>query len=164
MAKEFNLSRTSYAQYESGSRVPDMATLIEMANFFGVKLDALLNADDKALISNVLLYSSMTQIEHELLETFAALSDYSKGKLLERAYILHEEENQFLKDLDYNPEKSKKVEMYRIKISISTYRTQGAITFKVLSLKHTEISASRYFLCYKEKPQTELWLNENIYQ
>mgnify|MGYP002537571432 CR=1 FL=1 len=93
------------AQYESGSRVPDMATLIEMANFFGVKLDALLNADDKALISNVLLYSSMTQIEHELLETFAALSDYSKGKLLERAYILHEEENQFLKDLDYNPEK-----------------------------------------------------------
>ena len=83
MAKEFNLSRTSYAQYESGSRVPDMATLIEMANFFGVKLDALLNADDKALISNVLLYSSMTQIEHELLETFAALSDYSKGKLLE---------------------------------------------------------------------------------
>ena len=105
MAKEFNLSRTSYAQYESGSRVPDMATLIEMANFFGVKLDALLNADDKALISNVLLYSSMTQIEHELLETFAALSDYSKGKLLERAYILHEEENQFLKDLDYNPEK-----------------------------------------------------------
>ncbi len=67
MAKEFNLSRTSYAQYESGSSVPDMATLIEMANFFGVKLDALLNADDKALISNVLLYSSMTQIEHELL-------------------------------------------------------------------------------------------------
>lgn len=105
MAKKFNLSRTSYAQYESGTRVPDMATLIEMANFFGVKMDSLLNADDKALINDVLLYNSMTQIEHELLETFALLSDYSKGKLLERAYILHEEENQFLKDLDYNTEK-----------------------------------------------------------
>lgn len=105
MAKKFNLSRTSYAQYESGARVPDMATLIEMANFFGVKMDSLLNADDKALINDVLLYNSMTQIEHELLETFALLSDYSKGKLLERAYILHEEENQFLKDLDYNTEK-----------------------------------------------------------
>ena len=44
----------------------------------------------------------------------------------------------------------KKVEMYGIEIPISTYRTQGAITFKVLSLKHTEISASRYFLCYKK--------------
>ena len=105
MAKKFNLSRTSYAQYESGTRVPDMATLIEMANYFGVKMDSLLNADDKALINDVLLYNSMTQIEHELLETFALLSDYSKGKLLERAYILHEEENQFLKDLDYNTEK-----------------------------------------------------------
>ena len=46
----------------------------------------------------------------------------------------------------------KKVEMYGIEIPISTYRTQGAITFKVLSLKHTEISASRYFLCYKIMP------------
>ena len=45
----------------------------------------------------------------------------------------------------------KKVEMYGIEIPISTYRTQGAITFKVLSLKHTEISASRYFLCYKNR-------------
>ena len=45
----------------------------------------------------------------------------------------------------------KKVEMYGIEIPISTYRTQGAITFKVLSLKHTEISASRYFLCYKKE-------------
>ena len=44
----------------------------------------------------------------------------------------------------------KKVEMYGIEIPISTYRTQGAITFKVLSLKHTEISASQYFLYYKK--------------
>ena len=45
----------------------------------------------------------------------------------------------------------KKVEIYGIKIPISTYRTQGVITFKVLSLKHTEIYTSRYFLvCYKK--------------
>ncbi len=44
----------------------------------------------------------------------------------------------------------KKVEIYGIKIPISTYRTQGAITFKVLSLKYTEISLKRYFLYYKK--------------
>ena len=44
----------------------------------------------------------------------------------------------------------KKVEMYGIEIPISTYRTQGAITFKVLSLKHTKISTSQYFLYYKK--------------
>ncbi len=97
MARIFNLSRASYALYESGSRFPDMITLIEMADFFGVKTDTLLNADDKTLISNVLFYSSMTQIEHELLKTFALLSDYAKGKLLEKAYMLHEEEDVFLK-------------------------------------------------------------------
>ena len=105
MAKKFNLSRTSYAQYESGSRVPDMATLIEMANYFGIKLDTLLNADSKGLMNSVILYNSMTQIEHELLQTFSTLSDYSKGKLRERAYILREEEDEFLKELDYNPKK-----------------------------------------------------------
>ena len=93
------------AQYESGSRVPDMATLIEMANYFGIKLDTLLNADSKGLMNSVILYNSMTQIEHELLQTFSTLSDYSKGKLLERAYILREEEDEFLKELDYNPKK-----------------------------------------------------------
>ena len=102
MAKQFNLSRTSYAQYEAGSRFPDMATLVEMAEFFGVKMDSLFNADSKAIINDVLLYNSMSQIEHELLKTFASLSDYGKGKLLERASILHDEENKFLTNLKYN--------------------------------------------------------------
>ncbi len=100
MAKVFNLSRASYALYESGSRLPDMITLIEMADFFGVKTDTLLNADDKTLISNVYFYSAMTKIEHELLRTFALLSDYAKGKLLEKAYILYEEENVYLNGLE----------------------------------------------------------------
>lgn len=102
MAKQFNLSRTSYAQYEAGSRFPDMATLVEMSEFFGVKMDSLFNADSKAIINDVLLYNSMSQIEHELLRTFASLSDYGKGKLLERAYILHDEESKFLTNLKYN--------------------------------------------------------------
>ena len=58
-----------------------------------------------------------------------------------------------------SPKTIKKVEMYGIEIPISTYRTQGAITFKVLSLKHTEISASRYFLCYKKKFQPKTCWN-----
>ncbi len=47
----------------------------------------------------------MTHIEHELLTAFASLSDYSKGRLLERAYILHEEEAEFFKELGYGKEK-----------------------------------------------------------
>ena len=53
--------------------------------------------------------------------------------------------------------------MYGIEIPISTYRTQGAITFKVLSLKHTEISASRYFLCYKKPLKLKLHSAQTAY-
>ena len=47
--------------------------------------------------------------------------------------------------------KLKKVEMYGIKIPISTYRTQGAITFKVLSLKHTYDTITGYYINTKHQ-------------
>lgn len=110
MAKQFNMSRTSYAQYESGTRYPDMATLIDIADFFGVKMDTLFHAESKEFMNDVLLYNAMGQVEHELLETFASLSDYSKGKLLERAHMLHDEEEKLIKELtgmEYNEQNNK---------------------------------------------------------
>ncbi len=41
----------------------------------------------------------------------------------------------------------KKEEMYGNKIPASAYRTQGAIIFNELFLKHTEIYTQRYLLC-----------------
>lgn len=104
MAKQLNVSRTTYAMYESGSRVPDMSTLIDIASFFGVKLDSLFYAETKDLLNDVLVYNSIAQTEQEILKMFSSLSDFSKGKLLERIYILYNEDALFLKSISCNSE------------------------------------------------------------
>lgn len=46
VANRLNIERTSYARYESGSREPDVATLIAMADLFQVSLDYLCGRTD----------------------------------------------------------------------------------------------------------------------
>lgn len=41
VAGRLNIERTSYARYESGSREPDIATLVALADLFQVSLDYL---------------------------------------------------------------------------------------------------------------------------
>lgn len=41
----FKISRTTYASYEQGAREPDNATLVKIADYFGVSVDYLLGRD-----------------------------------------------------------------------------------------------------------------------
>lgn len=45
LASQMNLSRGQIANYEQGTREPDFATLISLADFFEVSLDSLLGRD-----------------------------------------------------------------------------------------------------------------------
>ena len=47
--------------------------------------------------------------------------------------------------------------MYGIEIPISTYRTQGAITFKVLSLKHRKYLQVDIYYVIKKGPARTLF-------
>ncbi|KYC82627.1 helix-turn-helix domain-containing protein [Bacillus sp. FSL W8-0445] len=42
VADKLGIARTTYASYEQGKREPDHATLVKIADFFGVSLDFLL--------------------------------------------------------------------------------------------------------------------------
>ena len=46
VASRLNIERTSYARYESGSREPDIATLVALADLFQVSLDYLCGRTD----------------------------------------------------------------------------------------------------------------------
>ncbi len=39
LAKIFHISQTSISKYENGEAVPDLETVVRMADFFGVSLD-----------------------------------------------------------------------------------------------------------------------------
>ena len=39
LAKIFHISQTSVSKYETGEAVPDLETVVKMADFFGVSLD-----------------------------------------------------------------------------------------------------------------------------
>ena len=39
LAKIFHISQTSVSKYEPGEAVPDLETVVRMADFFGVSLD-----------------------------------------------------------------------------------------------------------------------------
>ena len=39
LAKVFHISQTSVSKYETGEAVPDLETIVKMADFFGVSLD-----------------------------------------------------------------------------------------------------------------------------
>lgn len=46
IANQLNIPRETYRGYETGSRQPDPAMLIKMANYFGVTVDYLLGNDE----------------------------------------------------------------------------------------------------------------------
>jgi transcriptional regulator with XRE-family HTH domain len=75
LASQMNLSRGQIANYEQGTREPDFATLISLADFFEVSLDSLLGRD---------------KISNEELDNIAFLSGNKE--------ILTAEEAEFLKE------------------------------------------------------------------
>lgn len=46
LADMLGVSRTTYTQYETGRSEPDLATIIKLAQFFGVSVDYLLGLTD----------------------------------------------------------------------------------------------------------------------
>lgn len=51
VADHLKISRSTYAQYETGRREPDFNTLQTLADFFGVTTDYLLGQTDKTQVS-----------------------------------------------------------------------------------------------------------------
>lgn len=47
LASDIGLARNTICQYESGNRVPDVSTLVLLADYFGVSTDYLLGRDGK---------------------------------------------------------------------------------------------------------------------
>lgn len=85
LASKLSICRSTYCQYEQGDRLPDVHTLYHLCRFYHINIDTLLNCDVHAVLEEYFLYQEYTEEETALLQLYNSLSDFSKGRLLERA-------------------------------------------------------------------------------
>ncbi|MCI9596975.1 MAG: helix-turn-helix transcriptional regulator [Firmicutes bacterium] len=85
LASQMAINRTTYCQYELGERLPDVVTLQTLCKFYHVNMDTVLNSDVQTVLREYFLYQEYTREETKLLALYNSLSDFSKGRLVERA-------------------------------------------------------------------------------
>lgn len=85
LSSKISICRSTYCQYEQGERLPDVNTLHTLCNFYHVNMDTLLNSDVQTVLQEYFLYQEYTREETKLLALYNSLSDFSKGRLIERA-------------------------------------------------------------------------------
>lgn len=79
-AEQFNVSRRTVSRWETGSNLPELDILIEMADHYGVELRELLNGERKS-----------EDMNRELEETVQKVAEYSneeKLKITKRMHLL----------------------------------------------------------------------------
>ena len=72
LAEQFNISRRSVSRWETGSNMPDVGLLIEIADFFEVDIREIIDGERK---------SENMEKEKETLKKVAEYADAEKGKL-----------------------------------------------------------------------------------
>lgn len=77
-----NVSQSTISAYEVGERMPDLETLIAIADFFHVSLDYLAGLSD---VKQQIRQSDLTADELEYLYTYRQLSNTDKEKV--KSYI-----------------------------------------------------------------------------
>ena len=83
LAEQFNVSRRSVSRWETGNNMPDLDTLIEMADYYEIDLRELLDGERKS-----------EKMNEELKETVLKVAEYSnsekevKRKKLNKCFII----------------------------------------------------------------------------
>ena len=91
LAKALNLSKGSIGMWESTDRIPNAKQLVQLATFFGVSVDSLLDineitSEEKAAGASATKKISITPIEDEMLYLFREVGK-TRGEPAQRAII-----------------------------------------------------------------------------
>ncbi len=81
-ARALNVHRTSYTKYETDTAMPDAECLRDMAVFFNVSIDYLMNLSDRSGRDTV-METGMPENELQLLAEFRRLNKKQQLRLLE---------------------------------------------------------------------------------
>ncbi len=87
VAKFLNVSIATISHYESGVNMPDLETLVKLANFYGVSVDYLLGRirirmDYKMLFTKIRLSDGQVITMEDVMTKFIKLSDESQTAVI----------------------------------------------------------------------------------
>ena len=91
-AEAISVSRSTYAMYEAGFRVPDIETVYKLAKLFSVPMEYIYSDDPARFTDAAQMHMHMSRMEKELILNYRYLNNYSRGRLLERCQALLEEQ------------------------------------------------------------------------
>lgn len=97
VAHALNIARSTYAMYEMGKRLPDISLLYSLSKYFDVPMEYLYCTDTRRCVEELKLYLKMSSDEKRLLNMYRFLSDYARGRLIERAELLMDEQEKMLR-------------------------------------------------------------------
>ncbi|MCI6999253.1 MAG: helix-turn-helix domain-containing protein [Clostridiales bacterium] len=81
VAQLLGVDRTTYVKYENGSSDPSTATLIRLADYFGVSVDYLIG-HNAAQPARIVSAPEVSGADLELLRKFHALDDVAQARIL----------------------------------------------------------------------------------
>lgn len=99
LAEKVGIGREIYAQYEKANRNPDAEFLFNLSKLAGVKMEIFFEVDPDKFMSEAIYNEICEDGDRELLEIYRRLTPFSRGKLLERAASLEEEDAENEKQL-----------------------------------------------------------------
>jgi len=93
VADALHLSKSTYSHYERGTRRPDVDMIYLLADYFGVSVETLFTHTGTKFKTNNNFCIVADRMQKELAAHFNALSEIGKGRLMERAKAIQEEES-----------------------------------------------------------------------
>ncbi len=93
VADGLHLCRSTYALYETGKKVPGADTIVDLADFYHVRVDTILQSENDRFVNEIIFTDRCKDQLLSLVEIFYQLSPHGQGCLLERARVLLEEES-----------------------------------------------------------------------
>ena len=93
VADGIHMCRSTYALYELGRKIPGADTIVDLADFYHVRVDTILQSEGTKLLTDVIFSDKCKDQSISLVDIFYQLSPYAQGCLMERAVTLLEQES-----------------------------------------------------------------------
>lgn len=87
-----HICRSTYSLFEAGKKVPGADIILDLADFYHVRVSTVLQASNDQIIADALYAREGNEVLLSLIDTYNQLSPYSQGRLLERALMMLEQD------------------------------------------------------------------------